>query len=84
MILNMILVFIVVLVADMLWVNYIDYVATYKPILAANFAVLVYGASSMAIIAYTSDAIYLIPAFVGAWIGTYIIVRWKKIKSEKK
>ena len=47
----MILVFLVVLVADMLWVHYIDYVATYRPILAANFAVLVYGASSMAITA---------------------------------
>lgn len=84
MILNMIFIFFVVLVADMLWVHYIDYVATYKPILAANFAVLVYGASSVAIIAYTSDAIYLIPAFVGAWIGTYIIVKLKKRKSEKK
>lgn len=84
MILNMIFIFFVVLVADMLWVHYIDYVATYKPILAANFAVLVYGASSVAIIAYTSDAIYLIPAFVGAWIGTYVIVKWKKRKSEKK
>ncbi len=84
MILNMIFIFFVVLIADMLWVHYIDYVATYKPILAANFAVLVYGASSVAIIAYTSDAIYLIPAFVGAWIGTYVIVKWKKRKSEKK
>lgn len=77
------LVFLVVLIADMLWVQYIDYVARYKPVLAASFGVLVYAASSFAIIAYTSDPIFLIPAFIGAWIGTYVVVKWKKNKSEK-
>ena len=80
----MLLVFLVVLVADMLWVQYIDYVARYKPVLAANFGVLVYAASSFAIIAYTSDPIFLIPAFIGAWIGTYLVVKWKKNKESNK
>jgi uncharacterized membrane protein YfcA len=38
----------------------------------------------MAIIAYTSDAIYLIPAFIGAWIGTYTVVKIKRTKMLKK
>lgn len=80
----MLLVFLVVLVADMLWVQYIDYVAKYRPVLAANFGVLVYAASSMAIIAYTSDPIFLLPAFIGAWIGTYVVVRWKRNKERGK
>ena len=83
MIFDMILVFAAVIFADIIWVNYIDYVSAYKPVAAANYAVLIYAASSFAVITYTENHLFLIPIFIASWIGTYLVVKLKQIKNKK-
>jgi len=46
-----------------------------KAVSAASFSSLSYILSSFAVISFTSNWIYVVPAALGSWIGAYITMR---------
>lgn len=69
-------VFLAVYFVDIVWVFYIKYVSMSKVRLASAQAVVVYGLSALAIITYTSNPWFLIPACIGAYFGTYHAIKF--------
>ena len=51
-----------------------------RPIVAANWSVIVYVSFSMIIIGYTTNPWLLLPAAVGGWLGTFVSVKYLKKK----
>ena len=78
-----IIVFLAIMLLDMLWAFYVDAIAKYHPYIAAFTAGALYIFSAIGVLAYTEDRIFLIPAVVGAMVGTFIAVKYKSIKHKK-
>ena len=56
---------------------YVKAIYNNKPLLASFWAVLVTFAAGVAIINYTRDNLMLIPALLGAFVGTYVGLKLK-------
>ena len=67
-----ILVFLGMMLLDIIWAKYIQYTASKKAITAANYAAILLALNAYVVIAYTSNPLYIIPAVLGAWTGTFI------------
>ena len=59
---------------------YIKAISDDRPFVASVWAILVTLASCVAIINYTRDNMMIIPALVGAFVGTYVGIIIKKRK----
>lgn len=70
-----ILVFLSVCAADALWAEYIQAVADNRALLAGLYSIFVYLAGAYAVTKYIENKKMLIPAILGAFIGTYITVQ---------
>ncbi len=75
LILEVVAVFGLVCAADWFWARYIDYIATGKKVLAANYSMLVYLLGAMVVTEYVKNYWMIIPACAGAWVGTYFGMR---------
>jgi len=69
--------FFAVLALDVVNTYYLQSITKEYPIRASLWAVVVTFASSVAIISYTKDHMMLIPALLGAFVGTYISMKVK-------
>jgi hypothetical protein len=63
---------------DVLYALYIIYVEKREPIKAALSTSLIYCLLAYGVISYSSNPLYLIPLASGAFLGTYLVVRYKK------
>ena len=63
-------------VTDALYVMFTASVAARRPLPAANWSAAWYLVSSFAVISYTSNAVYVVFAAVGSWVGAYVTIRW--------
>ena len=63
---------------DALYVRFTAAVAARRALPAANWSAAWYVVSSFAVISYTSNAVYVIFAALGSWIGAYASLRWLK------
>lgn len=61
--------------ADVCWTRYMQGVAAKEPFLAGMWSAAIVVIGSISIVAYVSSPAYLIPAGLGAFIGTYFSVR---------
>jgi hypothetical protein len=61
---------------DALYVMFTAAVIARRPMSAANWSAAWYVASSFAVISYTSNAVYVLFAALGSWIGAYVSLRW--------
>jgi hypothetical protein len=68
-------VFIFVCLSDMVWTYYISAVAKGKPFLASLFSSLTVFMGLMATIMVVADQLAIVPAMLGAFLGTYVTVR---------
>jgi hypothetical protein len=84
-ILKYILVFVAMIATDYIWSEWMKSVSEKKAIRAGLFSIGTVLAGSFVIISYIENPKYLIPACLGAFVGTYISVRYngKKEKLEK-
>ena len=57
---------------DIGYVLYMQNVQKRKKIVASTFATLIFILNSVVIINFTEDRILLIPAIIGAFVGTYV------------
>ena len=74
--------FAAVFVTDFLYTNFVRAVQQSQPLAASLWSVLVTFSASVAVINYTSDNWQLIPALLGAGLGTYCGVIWKNRSSQ--
>lgn len=73
-------VFLMMMMTDMFWAIYLRRAAQGKPFMAASMASILLLLGGYVVIAYTEDRMMLIPAALGAFVGTYITVWWDKEK----
>lgn len=75
-----ILVCLVMTVTDVCWALYTKSTATDKAFPAACWAVALFVLGAVTVVSYTTNPVLLIPAAVGAFIGTYIAIDGGKKK----
>ena len=79
-------VFVGILVFDVLWTQCVSFTARGNAAAAATVGSVMYLASSFVTYEYVHDPIYVIPAILGGWIGTYygvVLTRWRNENSER-
>jgi hypothetical protein len=67
-------VFLAVAVSDWLWTKYIVTASTGLAFLAASYAAGIVVVGAFVTLAYVRDRIHIIPAVLGAFVGTYLSV----------
>ena len=78
-----ILVFIAMAVADVCWTYYFIKIDERKSIAAGIWGSLIYICGAFGVLSYTENKTLIIPAVLGAFVGTYITVEYKKKKENK-
>jgi len=73
-----IITFFAVFITDVLNTYYIKSITNDKPLIASTYATLVMFMYSIAVINFTNDKLMLIPALLGAFVGTYIAMILKR------
>jgi hypothetical protein len=68
-------VFLSVAAADFLWSRWMLAVADGAPLAAGSYSAVIVLVSAFVTCSYMKDRIHLIPAVLGAFIGTYLSVR---------
>ena len=58
-------------ISDFLWAKYIGTVASASSVAAANYGMLVVVLGAYIVVSYVEDKRMIIPAAIGAWLGTY-------------
>jgi hypothetical protein len=69
--------FITMFLTDYFWALYVGAVQTRRPVVAGMWAVALFVMGGLAVIGYTSDHWLLVPAALGAFVGTVAGV-WKQ------
>lgn len=77
-----VLVFLTYVVIDMLYAYYIMCVEERHPARAAATTSLIYSLLAYGVVSYSQNILYLIPLTSGAFIGTFIMVAYKKRKEK--
>lgn len=76
MIAQIIFVSVGMIILDFVWGRYVHVMAHGSSIIASNYAVLITIVSGFVTVAFVHNNWLLIPAAVGAWIGTYAAKKW--------
>lgn len=74
-ILNCLMVFVLMFTCDVVWALYFRFVNDKRALPASICGVMIYMFGSMVTIKWMEDSRYLIPATVGAFLGTYITIK---------
>jgi hypothetical protein len=73
-----ILIFFTYVVIDMLYAYYIILVDCRKPLKAAFVSSIIYSLLAFGVVSYSKNILYLIPLASGAFLGTFLTVRFYK------
>ncbi len=73
-----IIIFITYVMIDILYALYVIFVANGKAFLSALVSSGIYGPIAFGVVTFSKNFLYLIPLVAGAFIGTYIVVKFKK------
>ncbi len=82
-----ILIFLATGVSDILWVLYIRRTGEGKAISAALFSTSIVVLGAFVILTYIGNNLYLIPAAIGAFLGTVVTIKFdlkNKIRNKKR
>lgn len=61
-------------VSDFVWARYIAHIADANKLAAANWGVVVIVLGAFLVLSYVEDRRLILPAAIGAWLGTYFAV----------
>ena len=78
-----ILVFIAMALADVCWTFYFIKIDERKSIAAGIWGSAIYLCGAFGVLSYTEDRTLIIPAILGAFVGTYLTIEYKKKKENK-
>ena len=70
------LVFVVYVVFDILYALYVIFVGQKRAIAASFTGSLLYSLGAVGVMSYTHNILYIIPLSLGAFVGTYIAVKY--------
>jgi len=70
------LIFATYTIIDMLYAKYIMYVNAKKAFSAAVTTSIIYSLLAFGVVSYSKNILYLIPLAAGAFLGTYLTVRF--------
>lgn len=70
--LQWLLCFVVMTITDVCWAKYTKTAADSKPLPASLWSVSLFVLGGLTVVTYTSNPVLLIPASIGAFVGTYI------------
>ena len=73
-------VFVSMTILDILWALYIARVGEKKPLSSACMATFMWVFGAFVVVSYTEDPVYLVPAAIGSFIGTYFAVKYDRAK----
>lgn len=71
-------VFFLVAAIDLVWVKYIQACAERKTLWAASLSTVVWGAGALVVLGYTQDHTLLLPGLLGAFVGTFLGIKYDK------
>ena len=76
--------FFVALALDIVFALYTVAVVKLNPLFAANMSALTYLLGAAGILSYVRNKWYLVPLSLGAFIGTYAVVKYEATKKDRK
>lgn len=65
-----------VFLGNIIWTLGVSYVAQMKALSSANYSALMELMALIAVITIVTEPVYIIPAVIGAWAGTYLTIIW--------
>lgn len=74
------IVFFAYFIIDFLYASYIIAVEERKAGKCAVLSALIYSLLSYGVLSYSENQLYLIPLIIGAFFGTYTVVKMKRVK----
>lgn len=80
--LKFLLVAMTLFVADVFWALYFIKIQEKNSFLSGVYGSLIYLLGAFAVTQYTEDKTFIIAAVLGAFLGTYVTVEWKKKKDK--
>jgi hypothetical protein len=73
-----IIIFITYVVIDILYALYVIFVGNGKAFSSALVSSGIYGLIAFGVVTFSKNFLYLIPLVTGAFIGTYVVVKFQK------
>lgn len=74
---------VIYIIGDALYAQYTLSVSEYHPASASNASALIHLMYALGVLSYVGNYLYIIPIAVGSWLGTYIVVYYKKRREMK-
>lgn len=72
-----VLVFATYVVIDVLYAAYIIAVSDRRAVRSAALSSVIYGLLAYGVVTFSKNILYLVPLAAGAFVGTFITVRWR-------
>lgn len=72
------IIFITYVIIDILYALYVIYVGKKNALISASISAVMYTFIAYGVVNYSKNPYYIIPLIIGAWLGTYIVVKFKK------
>jgi hypothetical protein len=76
--------FFAALVLDAIFALYTIAVIKSKALLAANMSLLTYVLGAVGVVSFVHNKWYIIPLSLGAFVGSYAVVKYEAIKKDRK
>ncbi|NDD99235.1 hypothetical protein EB008_02940 [bacterium] len=73
-----VIIFVTYILIDILYAAYIIFVANGRAFLSALVSSGIYGLIAFGVVTFSRNFLYLIPLVAGAFIGTYVVVKFQK------
>lgn len=71
------IVFVTYVVVDVLYAAYIIAVGDRRAVRAAALSSVIYSLLAFGVVTYAKNVAYVVPLAAGAFVGTYITVKWR-------
>lgn len=65
-------------IIDLLYADYIISVSRKEPMRSASVSAVIYSLLAFGVITYSQNPLYVIPLGIGAFVGTYLTVKYRK------
>lgn len=78
------LVFLAMAIADVCWTFYFIKIEERKSVAASLWGSAIYVCGVFGVLSYTEDKTFIVPAVLGAFVGTYFTIEYKKRKEAKQ
>jgi hypothetical protein len=72
------------MITDIMWTKYTISVASRAPVSAGIYSAMIIIMGAVTVVSYTEDHTMVIPAALGAFVGTYLAVKREKIAHEEE